>query len=173
MSDFTEEFTKKVQESVNVDGRGRTGSSDKWYKKIDKRWFVIGALLLVFVVVLVILLVVKNTTEETTVEDAVAREEILYEGEIVGNWICDDNLERDFRADLTYMWFGGEIAESGTYEEENGVLKVRRTVYYYDDNGRDDTLVVKDYNLKYGTESQLTLEGVGSGEVYQCKKVES
>ena len=51
MSDFTQEFTRKVQNSVDV-----RGSSNGVKRKIDKRWFILAALLILFIVLLVLTL---------------------------------------------------------------------------------------------------------------------
>lgn len=151
MSDFTQEFTRKVQNSVDA-----RGSSNRVKRKIDKRWFILAGLVVVFVTMLVILLIRNSEDGETGSEG------------IVGSWLCDDGVERGFTGDGEYSWFGNGEAESGTYNVTGNELELNRTSYF---NGSFDVNVLLTvYDLEYSENNELYIRG--DEKAYHCSKVD-
>jgi hypothetical protein len=130
MSDFEQDFMSKVRGGSGVSAGGAVAGgvtqSDLVEKKsMDKRWFVIGGLILVLVVLLVVLNVISNRGNSST-DDGSAP----YDSVVVGSWTCDGGMEMRFFADKTYLWMnvGQNRTEAGNFSEIGGRLEVERTV---------------------------------------------
>ena len=167
MSDFTQEFTRQVQNSLNNAGQNGHGVGRQGGRKIDKRWFVLGGLVLVLVILIVVLVVVSLVSDQT--EETKEEAEIEAQTAIVGDWLCDDGMERDFANDGTYIWFGGEVSELGDYEERDDVLIVKRSAYYDGDGGRDSTIETLQYVLSYVSANEIMIQN--GDVVHNCERV--
>ena len=98
MSDFEQEFRSKVQGGETQPVGGVVPNDYVEKKQLDKRWFLIGGLVLALVVMLVVLNVIgggRSTSGggEESIEEA-----------IMGEWDCEDGSGILFSSDGSVAW---------------------------------------------------------------------
>ena len=141
MSDFEQDFMVQVRGGDEVARVGKGGEK----KAIDKRWFLIGGL----VVLLVGALIVQNMVSSGS------RETIMTKGELVGFWRCGEEAGVTFYGDGSFFWRteADMVGEIGVFELSEQKL-ILDTSDQEVDNGR------REYVMSAVTETGFDLGGM-------------
>lgn len=99
------------------------GASGSPKKPIDKRWFIIGGLILVLVITFVVLLIVSNsggTSEQKA--DPIDTEELSVVG-----WTCDDGSVITFDGKNNVTWADDVAIITNIYTVKNAIISFGNT----------------------------------------------
>lgn len=112
MSDFEQEFRAKVR--GGEEAGPRASSSEK--KPIDKRWFVIGGLVLLLIAAVVVLNLWPKGGDVGSMRDR-----------LLGDWSCSGRIQLNMHEDDSYYWRSGSsgIEELGTFSYEKPRLTLQ------------------------------------------------
>lgn len=134
MDEFQQDFMRKVK-NPTIEGEV-VGAPGEPKKPIDKRWFVIGGLVLILVVTFVVLLIISNSSDSTVPatqgKDLPAGDPISEEEVTSTKWLCSYNATMTFyddgrlvritptaESEFTYNIDGTKL----TYGKSTGVIK--------------------------------------------------
>ena len=106
-------------------------------KSIDKRWFILGALLLALIAALIASLIISNTENQSDTDGIItdAEEEpniIPYTNSIIGSWNCGGSPDQVIFGDdglytETHYEEDGDIVIIGTFTQQADIVTVRIT----------------------------------------------
>jgi hypothetical protein len=144
MSDFEQDFMSKVKgEEQAPKGGVVEGVVVANKKSLDRRWFIIGGLIVVLAAVAIVLSVIGSRVET----DGGGNMDT-----IVGRWSCDDESEITFSEDGNVSW----VDEIGRIEDEyivnGGVIKFGAVSLRYEDER---------ITIDIGNGGQVTCERMG------------
>ena len=146
------------------------GSSGAPKKPFDKRWIIIGALILILVIVFIVLLVISNTNKNPQ-GDTTPPDPVVYESDVVGEWSCSDATVLGFYTDKTYVWSNPatDSAESGNYADTVNTVTLNRLSRVVNGSFTPITEKVGEYILTYGHKS-ISLQPINEDKTYTCTR---
>ncbi|MCL1840086.1 hypothetical protein FWF89_03820 [Candidatus Saccharibacteria bacterium] len=177
-SSFESDFVSQVK-SPNMPVNAALPGTSMKKGGIDKRWFIIGGLILLVVGALVFVTMMSRGDDGEAEEEAGVGDEFVddttldpasvwsanpYRGDIVGIWKCNAEIVLEFRSDQSYIWkFGLEDnnTEIGRFWQEQSEA---RLVVAPQNSGSEP------YGLYLFGDDRAVIFMYGDTAVYRCER---